>query len=127
MRRRGRAGMTMAECIAAIGLLGLVLMASVAFVNGAPTASARAEAAREAQQAVVNLLEGVRGGAVPMVSGAVDPTPWVTPRQAGRLTLRLDVAPGGAPGLTEVTAKARYQVRGRGGERSVTTLVWRAR
>lgn len=125
MRRRGRAGMTLAEVVAAMGLLGLVLMASVAFVNGAPTASARAEAAREAQQAAVNLLEAVRGGAVPMVSGAVDPAPWVTPRQAGRLSLRLDVAPGGAPGLTEVTARASYRVRGRAGERRVTTLIWR--
>ena len=67
------------------------------------------------------VVEQVRAGRLPLESG-----PVATPvRQRWPVRVAIDVRPGRVPGLWQVTAVARTEVRGDRLERRLVTQVWR--
>ena len=88
---------------------------------------ARAVAHREVIAYLEGVIEGVRAGIVPMVTGEVDPDLVViTPPSTPGLTVWMDVEPDtAADGLWSVRVEAQYMLRGTARRQRLSTLVWR--
>jgi prepilin-type N-terminal cleavage/methylation domain-containing protein len=116
-------GFTLIEAIATVALIGLTVLAASSMTAVHPVATDRLEAQREMLRVLDAVLEGVRSGEIPAVSGPVEsPIPV---RQ--RLSIELEARESDVPGLLQVAATARCAVRGRKMTRSLCTAMWRPR
>lgn len=116
-------GFALVETIATVALVGLTVMAASSMTAVHPVATDRLEAQREMLRALDAVLEGVRSGTIPAVSGSVEPP---IPVRRG-LSLQLDVDESDVPDLLRCSATARCTVRGRPTTRSLHTAMWRPR
>jgi Tfp pilus assembly protein PilV len=118
MRERGLA---LAECMAAVALTGMALMAAAGLLAAQPRAAQRLEARGKMLQHLEATIESVRAGALPLQSA---PVAVADPELEVSVTVRA-VPP--ATGLFEVTATARTTVRGEVLSQSLHTMIWRPR
>jgi len=117
--------MTLIECVAALALIGMAVLAAGAFVGVQPRLSKRLLAQQEAVRALEYALETVRAGELPLVPG-IQVVAVPAPAEAARdLTVVLRTSPGELPGLFVVVAEASFSVQGRPYRRQITTMFWR--
>ncbi len=112
------------EALAALTIFGLAVIVAAGFLDAHMTAARRLEARAELVRATERVLESARGGAVPLVSGAV-PVDELGTVSSIEVTTSVEVAPRSIPGLFEVRAEARATVRGEEMVVSIATQVWR--
>jgi hypothetical protein len=112
------------ESVAALALFGLAVIVAAGFLDAHMSAARRLVARSELVRAAEQVLEGARGGAIPMISGEVRLDDL---ERGGKLdvTTTMLVTPRSTPGLFEVRAVARTTVRSEVMEVAITTQVWR--
>lgn len=108
--------------MAALTIFGLAVIVAAGFLDAHMSAARRLVARAELVRAAEQVLEGVRGDAIPMISGAVE---LDDPGSAKDASVRLWVSPRPVPGLYEVRAEARAVVRSEELVVAITTQVWR--
>jgi len=118
-------GFTLLECLVALGVLSLAVLMVTAGLAAARSTGERLLAQRSALRAAENALEGVRGGALPLLSGPVEAAALIADADEWRLTVRLVIDEREPKGLYRVVADAAFEVRGRPGSRRLETMVWR--
>ena len=121
---RRSCGMSLAECLIALALLSLTMVMVTAGFATIRATGERLLAQRAALRAAENALEAVRGGALPLASGPVDPRALVGDAGESRLLVRMLVEETEQPGLYRVVAEAAFEVGERPGMRRLETLVW---
>ena len=109
----------------ALTLVGFALVAATVAVSSQARAAERLHVRQELLQAVESTMEGIRGGAVPLVS-----TPnaeLLALDDAGRMGFRsaVEVEPLALAGLYEVRVRSWTRSRGETMQLVVTTMVWR--
>lgn len=119
--RSGQGGFTLAECLVALTLAGFGLVAATVAVSSQARAAERLQARQALLQAVETTVEGLRGGAVPLVSTVS--AELATPD--GRVLSAVEVEPLTPAGLYLVTVTSRTGLRGETMQLEVTTMVWR--
>lgn len=135
--RSGR-GFSLVEVLVALAVLGLILLLGLGLVWQQRRVHLRLEARAAADRALEEVLETLRSGAVPLVSGPVElpggaggagaPEPGAggAPGAAGNLRVLVRVVPAEPPAdLYEAVLTARYTVAGEVEARTVRTLFWR--
>ena len=118
-------GFSLLEAIAALTIFGLAVLVATGFLDAQMTAARRYEARADLVRAAETVLESVRGGVRPMVTGAVDLGDEFQPLSAITVRTRIDVTPRPLPGLYEVQVDARAMVRTEEMVVSITSQVWR--
>jgi type II secretory pathway pseudopilin PulG len=121
---RRSCGMSLAECLIALALLSLTMVMVTAGFATVRATGERLLAQRAALRAAENALEAVRGGALPLASGPVDPRVLVGDAGEWRLRVRVLVDETEQPGLYQVVAEAAFELGERPGMRRLETLVW---
>ena len=125
--RRTR-GFSLAECVAALAVLGLTLLISWSVVGRGPLAARRLAARRATVEAAQNALEGVRSGLLPLESGPIRlPEGLALTSASVKPEVTLVVKPAQPSGLYEVEVEARLADRGTTVRRKLATFVWRPR
>lgn len=120
MRARER-GLALAECMAAVALVGIAILAAASLLAAHPRTVQRLEAQHTMLHQLEATIESVRAGALPLQSA---PVTVADPRIKVRLTVR---AVPQSDGLFEVTATARTTVRGQVLSQSLHTMIRRVR
>ena len=113
-------GISYIEVVAALALVGVTVLAASSMTAAHPVGSARLAAHEDMLTSLDAVLERVRSGVAPAVSGRIQ-SPIVT---RTRVSLSLEVRQSELPGLVWVRATARSTVRGRQLERSMETAIW---
>jgi prepilin-type N-terminal cleavage/methylation domain-containing protein len=123
--RSGQGGFTLAECLVALTLVGFTLVAATVAVSSQARAAERLRVRQELLQAAETTLEGIRGGAVPLVSTS-SPEP-LAPETGARFGGRsaVEVEPLAPAGLYEVRVRSWARSGGETMQLVVTTMVWR--
>jgi len=118
-------GFSVVEAIAALTIFGLAVVVAAGFLDVQMSATRRLEARADLVRAAETVLESVRGGALPLVSGAIDLRDEFQPLSAITVRTNLVVRPRSIPGLYEVEVRAQAMVRSEDMVVSITTDVWR--
>jgi type II secretory pathway pseudopilin PulG len=113
------------EAIAALAVFGFAVVVASSFLDVQMSAARRLEARADLVRAAETLLESVRGGVMPLISGDVDLTDEFQPMSTIRVRTTLQVTQRPLPDLYEVQVEARAMVRSEDMVVSITTLVWR--
>ena len=108
------------EVIAALALVGLTVLAASSMTAAHPVVSARLAAQEDMVNSLDAVLEGVRAGVIPAISGPID-SPIVTKTH---VALSLEVEESELSGLIWVRATARSSVRNQNLERLMETAIW---
>lgn len=123
----GSRGFSLVEALVALAILALALFLGLGLLWQQRRVLVRLEAREAADGALVEALESLRAGAVPLVSG-----PLPVGERSGRrpappeLSVRVRVIPVEPPaGLFRCEVVARSTVRGETVSRAVVTQVWR--
>ena len=106
-------------------IFGFAIIVATGFLDVQMSAARRYEARADLVRAAETVLESVRGGVRPMVTGVVDMGNEFQPLSAITVRTRVDVTPRSIPGLYEVQVDARAMVRSEEMVVSITTQVWR--
>ena len=109
----------------ALAVFGFAVVVASSFLDVQMSAARRLEARADLVRAAEILLESVRGGVMPLISGDVDLTDEFQPMSTIRVRTTLQVTQRPLPDLYEVRVEARAMVRSEDMVVSITTLVWR--
>lgn len=118
-------GFSLVEAIAALTIFGLAVIVAASFLDVQMSATRRLEARADLVRAAETVLESVRGGALPLVSGTIDLRDEFQPLSAITVRTDLVVRPRSIPGLYEVEVRAQAMVRSEDMVVAITTGVWR--
>lgn len=124
-RRRGsETGFTLLEAVVSLAILALALTLGLAFLSRLPGFFDRLEAQRQAGRQAEAVLEGLRGGIVPIAAGEIAPP--LPLDGAGQRAVRIGLVLRGSdtPYVTDVVVQVRSRVRQQVVERSFETKIW---
>jgi prepilin-type N-terminal cleavage/methylation domain-containing protein len=124
-RRRGRNGFSLIEALAALTIFGMAIVVAAGFLDAHMSAARRLEARSDLVRAAETVLESVRGGVLPMVSGDVDLTDEFQPLSSLRVRTGVVVTAKSPQGLYSVRVDARAMVRSEDMVVTITSQVWR--
>ena len=99
--------------------------AAAGFLDVQMSAARRLEGRSDLVRAAETVLESIRGGTLPLVTGDVDLSDEFQPLSSIRVHTRVSVSPRQPQGLYEVRAEASAMVRSEDIVVAVTTEVWR--
>jgi len=103
----------------------MAVVVAAGFLDAHMSAARRLEARSDLVRAVETVLESVRGGTLPMVSGDVDLTDEFQPLSSIRVRTKVVVTAKNPQGLFSVQVEARAMVRSEDMAVTITTQVWR--
>ena len=103
----------------------MAVVVAAGFLDAHMSAARRLEARSDLIRAVETVLESVRGGTLPLVSGDVDLTDEFQPLSSIRVRTRVVVTAKNPQGLFSVQVEARAMVRSEDMVVTITTQVWR--
>ncbi len=106
-------------------IFGLAVVVAAGFLDVQMSAARRLEGRSDLVRAAETVLESVRGGTLPLVSGDVDLSDEFQPLSSIRVITRVLVAPRQPEGLYTVRVEARAMVRSEDMVVAITTQVWR--
>jgi prepilin-type N-terminal cleavage/methylation domain-containing protein len=118
-------GFSLIEAIAALTIFGMAIVVAAGFLDVQMSAARRLEARSDLVRAVETVLESVRGGTLPLVTGEVDLTDEFLPLSTIRVRTRVGVTSRSPQGLYTVRVEARAMVRTEDMVVTITTQVWR--
>ena len=118
-------GFSLIEALAAITIFGMAVVVAAGFLDAHMSAARRLEARSDLVRAVETVLESVRGGTLPMVSGDVDLTDEFQPLSSIRVRTTVVVTAKNPQGLFSVQVEARAMVRSEDMAVTIATQVWR--
>ena len=124
-RSRGRNGFSLIEALAALTIFGMAIVVAAGYLDAHMSAARRLEARSDLVRAAETVLESVRGGTLPMVSGGVDLTDEFQPLSSIRVRTEVAVTSKNPQGLFSVRVEARAMVRSEDMVVTITTQVWR--
>ena len=125
MRRTNPEGYSLLEALAAIAIVGMGLLAAANALQSHAALVRRTELRQQLLEVAEEVLEGVRGEAVPLETGPVS-HPFSDDGEAGAsIRTSLRVVPGDIDGLYEVTVVARSRFLAEPLELELATMVWR--
>ena len=124
-RSNASEGFSLVEAIAALTIFGMAIVAAAGFLDVQMSAARRVEARADLVRAAETVLESLRGGALPLVTGGVDLTDEFLPLSTIRVRTRVGVTSRNPHGLYTVRVEARAMVRSEEMVVSITTEVWR--
>jgi len=122
---RRDSGFSLIEALAAITIFGMAVVVAAGFLDAHMSAARRLEARSDLVRAVETVLESVRGGTLPMVSGDVDLTDEFQPLSSIRVRTTVVVTAKNPQGLFSVQVEARAMVRSEDMAVTIATQVWR--
>jgi prepilin-type N-terminal cleavage/methylation domain-containing protein len=122
---RGASGYSLVEVVVALALVGVALLVATNALQAHAMAAKRLEVRQQLLQAAENVLESLRGRAVPLAGGAIDADLVGDGRSGHTVHTFVEVAPGGIDGLHRVTVRARTRLRGLPEELELETMIWR--
>ena len=120
-----RRGFSLVEAVAALAIFGFAVVVASSFLDVQMSAARRLEARADLVRAAETLLESVRGGVRPLISGDVDLTDEFQPMSSIRVRTTLQVIQRPLRDLYEVKVEAWAMVRSEEMVVSITTQVWR--
>ena len=123
-RSRGRNGFSLIEALAALTIFGMAIVVAAGFLDAQMSAARRLEARSDLVRAAETVLESVRGGTLPMVSGEVDLTDEFQPLSSIRVRTTVAVTAKNPQGLFSVRVEARAMVRTEDMVVTITSQVW---
>ena len=103
----------------------MAIVVAAGFLDVHMNAARRLEARSDLVRAAETVLESVRGGTLPMVSGDVDLTDEFQPLSSIRVRTRVEVTARNQSGLFTVRVEAQAMVRSEDMVVAITTQVWR--
>ena len=103
----------------------MAIVVAAGFLDANMSAARRLEARSDLVRAAETVLESVRGGTLPMVSGDVDLTDEFQPLSSIRVRTEVAVTSKNPQGLFSVRVEARAMVRSEDMVVTITTQVWR--
>ena len=118
-------GFSLIEALAALTIFGMAVVVAAGFLDAHMSAARRLEARSDLVRAAETVLESVRGGTLPMVSGDVDLTDEFQPLSSIRVRTKVVVTTKIPQGLFSVRVDARAMVRSEDMVITITTQVWR--
>ena len=118
-------GFSLVEAIAALTIFGMAVIVAAGFLDVQMSAARRLEARSDLVRAAETVLESLRGGTLPLVTGDVDLTDEFLPLSTIRVRTRVGVMSRNPKGLYTVRVEARAMVRTEEMVVSITTRVWR--
>ena len=124
-RSRGRNGFSLIEALAALTIFGMAIVVAAGFLDANMSAARRLEARSDLVRAAETVLESLRGGTLPLVSGDVDLTDEFLPLSSIRVRTRVGVTSRNPHGLFTVRVEARAMVRTEDMVVTITSQVWR--
>ena len=124
-RGRERNGFSLIEALAALTIFGMAIVVAAGFLDAHMSAARRLEARSDLVRAAETVLESVRGGTLPLVSGEVDLTDEFQPLSSIRVRTTVAVTGKDPQGLFSVRVEARAMVRTEDMVVTITTQVWR--
>ena len=118
-------GFSLIEALAALTIFGMAVVVAAGFLDAHMSAARRLEARSDLVRAAETVLESVRGGTLPMVSGDVDLTDEFQPLSSIRVRTKVVVTTKSPQGLFSVRVDAWAMVRSEDMVITITTQVWR--
>jgi hypothetical protein len=103
----------------------MAIIVAAGFLDAHMSAARRLEARSDLVRAAETVLESVRGGTLPMVTGDVDLTDEFQPLSSIRVRTGVVVTEKVPTGLFSVQVEARAMVRSEDMVVTITTQVWR--
>jgi hypothetical protein len=103
----------------------MAIVVAAGFLDAHMSAARRLEARSDLVRAAETVLESVRGGALPMVTGEVDLSDEFQPLSSIRVRTGVVVTEKVPKGLYSVQVEARAMVRSEDMVVTITTQVWR--
>ena len=125
MQPHGPGGFSLIEALAALTNFGMAVVVAAGFLDAHMSAARRLEARSDLVRADETVLESVRGGTLPLVSGDVDLTDEFQPLSSIRVRTKVVVTAEKPQGLFSVQVEARAMVRSEDMAVTITTRVWR--
>jgi prepilin-type N-terminal cleavage/methylation domain-containing protein len=118
-------GFSLVEAIVALTIFGMAIIVAAGFLDVQMSAARRLEARSDLVRAAETVLESLRGGTLPLVSGDVDLTEEFLPLSTIRVRTRVGVTSKNPQGLYTVRVEARAMVRSEDMVVTITSQVWR--
>jgi prepilin-type N-terminal cleavage/methylation domain-containing protein len=118
-------GFSLIEALAALTIFGMAIVVAAGFLDAHMSAARRLEARSDLVRAAETVLESVRGGTLPLVSGEVDLTDEFQPLSSIRVQTRVAVRAKNPEGLYSVRVEAQAMVRSEDMVVAITSQVWR--
>jgi type II secretory pathway pseudopilin PulG len=118
-------GFSLIEAIAALTIFGMAIIVAAGFLDVQISAARRLEARSDLIRAAETVLESVRGGTLPMVTGEVDLTEEFLPLTRISVRTRVSVTSSAPEGLYTVRVEASAMVRSEDMVVTITSQVWR--
>ena len=117
-------GFSLIEALAALTIFGMAIIVAAGFLDAHMSAARRLEARSDLVRAAETVLESVRGGTLPLVSGEVDLTDEFQPLSSIRVRTRVAVTAKNPQGLFSVRVEASAMVRTEDMVVTITSQVW---
>jgi type II secretory pathway pseudopilin PulG len=118
-------GFSLLEAIAALTIFGMAIIVAAGFLDVQMSAARRLEARSDLVRAAETVLESLRGGTLPLVTGEVDLTDEFLPLSTLRVRTWVGVTSSSPRGLYAVRVETRAMVRSEEMVVTITTQVWR--
>ena len=118
-------GFSLIEAIIALTIFGMAVIVAAGFLDVQMSAARRLEARSDLIRAAETVLESIRGGTLPMVSGDVDLTEEFLPLTRIQVRTRVGVSSGNVEGLYTVRVEAWAMVRSEDLKVTLISQVWR--
>ena len=117
-------GFSLIEALVALTIFGMAVIVAAGFLDAHMSAARRLEARSDLVRAAETVLESLRGGTLPMVSGDVDLSDEFQPLSSIRVRTRVVVTTKSPQGLFSVRVEARAMVRSEDMLVTIMTQVW---
>lgn len=124
-RARRQAGFSLLEAVAALVVFGFALLIAASALTAQGALTRRLQVRGELLRVNEIVLESLRGGALPLVSGRVQLDADLDPPSDLQLYTFVHVDAQATPGLFEVSVRSWTELRGVREEVSLATMVWR--